>query len=189
MNLGKICFFGKRIHFLKLTLSYWKIFPEYDGKIICTDPYELTEVYLDRNNIRTVIAIGAPFIDPILFHQLQGKIFRVAIRGDDSHHFDVYTRQVAQLFDLNVVLVSQSSAFRLQEMGYNAEYFPFPVPFEIPPVVNRCKTIDVSFIGGIDEKKGRRKYINYLYKNDVNIFVPREKNLFFESRTVLSNIC
>ena len=166
------------IFFFKTYVKLIQDFSEYEDTIICPNPHELTADYINRNNITTLIAIGAPFIDPYLFHRLQGKIYRVAIRGDDSHHFDVYTRQVAQLFDLNIVLMSQSAAFRLKEMGYNAEYFPFPVPIEIPPVNKSHKKFDVSHIGTIDGKRGRKNYINYLHKNNVNIFVPRENNLF-----------
>ena len=37
-----------------------------------------------------------------VLHQIQGKIFRIRIDGDDDWLYDHYTRWYAQLFDLNI---------------------------------------------------------------------------------------
>ena len=144
---------------------------------------EITENYLKINKIDTLIVIGAPFIDPQVLYNVQGLIYRIAIRGDDHHHFDVYTRQYAQLFDLNLTH-TLSSMYRLRELGYNAEYF-LPI-FELPikKKINK-KKYDVSFIGGITGKVNRDKYLRYLQKNNIKLYVPAYKSEYLKYSDML----
>ena len=75
------------------------------------------------------------------------------------------------------------------ELGYSAEYFPYPVPFQFPERRIFQKTYDVSFIGAIEGKKNRKEYIEFLRTNGIQVYAPGEKNIFLEREKYYQTFC
>ena len=100
------------------------------------------------------------FRPSFLRDSLQG-VFRVLLLGDDEHYFDVSHRYYAQCFDF--VLTTNPLCERYRLYGVEARFIPGTFSRKtFHPVPGARKEIDVSFVGAMDGKVGRRQYAHAL---------------------------
>jgi spore maturation protein CgeB len=113
---------------------------------------------IQRERVRALIYLLGTDFDfyPEFFGQLR-DVYRVLLLGDDEHYFDVSHRYYAQHFDL--VLTTNPLYDRFKLLGVDAMFFPVTYDDTVfNPGARPSKEIDVSFIGMMHDKAGRREY-------------------------------
>ena len=132
---------------------------------------------LYSESIDILITASYFFYDPKVLHQIQGKIFRIRIDGDDDWLYDHYTRWYAQLFDLNIT-TSNVIKLKLRQLGYNCISIPyfFNKYKKSTKLITDLMNHDVVFVGLVKGKEGRENYINFLTTNKINVKIFGEQN-------------
>lgn len=114
-----------------------------------------------------VYTLGMEFdFRPAFFREALPGVYRVLLLGDDEHYFEVSHRYYAQCFDF--VLTTNPVCERYREWGVEARFLPgtFDSRF-FSPGATRRKGIDVSFVGAMAGKAGRREYAEALARSGV----------------------
>src|SRR5258706_2017861 len=104
--------------------------------------------------------------DPVFFRDGLRSLFKVLILGDDEHYFDVSHRYYAQSFD--VVLTTHPLVDRFLLYGIEAWFIPGVFDSTIFHPAGAPKEIDVSFLGGLNTKIGRKAYAQALSRAGVD---------------------
>jgi spore maturation protein CgeB len=125
---------------------------------------------MQREHINVVFAaLSFDFaIHMDFLRELRESAYVVLHTYDDCHYFDAFQKYLAQCVD--VVFSNGFGTFRYRELGIPVQFVPpafdasqyFPMP-------DRARDIDVSFVGSLVNKKGRREYIEALRQNGINV--------------------
>ena len=132
---------------------------------------QVVKELIERERVGVLIyLLGTDFdFRPEFFGQLP-HVYRVLILGDDEHYFDVSHRYYAQHFDL--VLTTNPLHDRFKLLGVEAMFFPVVYDASVfNPGERPSKEIDVSFIGMMQGKAGRREYAAALEHAGLNVSV------------------
>ena len=131
---------------------------------------EITKELLRENKVEIVIfGLEGEYEFPIeYFSGLREHYFMVLHVGDDEHYFDKSSRYYSQAFDL-IMTQTRLSMGRFEMYGVDS--ILLPPAFDISGIKNLHyeKTYDVSFIGVIINKIGRKDYLNFLIENNIDI--------------------
>ena len=102
------------------------------------------------------------------FCELRKSCVNLLYIGDDEHYFDRSSRYYAQAFDL-VLVANYLSVYRFMMYGVEARFFPssFPIAKSLPELIEPRP--DVSFVGSLVGKIGRRGYIEFLRNNGIDV--------------------
>src|SRR5258708_36415011 len=111
-----------------------------------------------------VYPIGMEFdFRPGFLQKALVPLFSVVLVGDEEHYFDVSHRYYAQCFDL--VLSTNPLVERYRLYGVEAQFLPGAFNSAVyRPAADKRKEIDVSFVGAMQGKVGRREYAGALQK-------------------------
>lgn len=129
---------------------------------------------IDENDIEVLVYQSAPsdFHFSVEFFQLlQEKVFTVMMLGDTAHFFDNRDIYYAQSMDL-VIVYDCLEKYRFRQ--YGIESMSFYSSYDTNKYFRRDdvkKSIDVSFVGRLVNKMGRKEYIDYLIQNGISIEV------------------
>jgi spore maturation protein CgeB len=127
---------------------------------------------LNRNNVDVVIfTLDNNFEFPVeFFSELRRQYFAVMYVGDDEHYFDKSSRYYSQVFDM-VITAGQPSVERFKYYGVDA--IPALPPFDVRDMGNPTyeKIYDVCFVGALDNKIGRKEYVDHLVRNNIDVKV------------------
>jgi hypothetical protein len=105
-----------------------------------------------------VYPLGCEFdFRPTFFAERLAGAFKVLILGDDEHYFEVAHRYYGECFDL--VLTTNPLLDRYALYGIDAEFIPGVYNGQVfAPAPGTPKSIDVSFVGAMQNKVGRDEY-------------------------------
>jgi spore maturation protein CgeB len=128
--------------------------------------------YIENNNIATLIYMASAddfTLSPEFLNELRKKTFIVLMMGDvDSYfyHRDIYYAQCADL----VVVFDYLSRFRFQGYGINSvSFYSSYDKNNYYKIQDMSQEIDVSFVGNVVDKIGRKENIEFLSKNGINV--------------------
>lgn len=129
--------------------------------------------YVKDNAINSIIfgISGWDFdFDVCFFEEIRKKSFLVMQIGDTEHYFEVHNRYYAQAMDFVIVDGNYITSFKFQEIGINSiSYVGYFNTSQYHKIEGLQKDIDVSFIGQISYKIGRKEYIDYLVNNGIKL--------------------
>jgi hypothetical protein len=117
-----------------------------------------------------IFATGIDFEIHLNFlKSLRDDVLIVFYFGDDIFSFDVHYKYLAQCGDLvltNIVF----ARYKYEELGIPAHFFPpaFDTSMYYPRE-DIERNIDVSFIGYVGNRKGRKTYLDYLEASGINL--------------------
>lgn len=105
-----------------------------------------------------VYPLGCEFdFRPTFFSERLADAFKVLILGDDEHYFEVAHRYYGECFDL--VLTTNPLLDRYALYGIEAQFIPGVFNGQVfSPAPGTPKSIDVSFVGAMQNKVGREQY-------------------------------
>jgi hypothetical protein len=124
---------------------------------------------IQHHSVRILVyPLGMEFdFQPSFFRDSLQSVFRVLLLGDDEHYFDVSHRYYAQCFDF--VLSTNPLCERYRLYGVAARFLPGTFSRKIfQPVPGARKEINVSFVGAMDGKVGRRQYAQALATSGID---------------------
>ena len=114
-------------------------------------------------------ALGCNYEFPIeYFSELRKHYFTVLHSGEDEHFFDKSSRYYSQVFDL-VITVGALSVMRYKLYGVEAIPYDGGYDVRLLEVVSREKKHDVCWVGSIANRIGRKEYLDYLAKNEIDV--------------------
>lgn len=102
------------------------------------------------------------------FKALQKMVFTVMMVGDSDHYFDLRDVYYGQCMDL-VVVYDYTSRFRFEQYGVEAMSFYSSFDGKRYRPLARPRDMDVSFVGDLTVKVSRRKYLERLRDEGIEI--------------------
>lgn len=123
----------------------------------------------ERDIQMVVYPLGCEFdFRPTFFSERLAGTFKILILGDDEHYFEVAHRYYGECFDL--VLTSNPLLDRYALYGIEARLIPGVYNGQIfSPAPGTPKSIDVSFVGAMQNKVGRQEYAAALRKAGISL--------------------
>ena len=129
---------------------------------------------IDENDIRVLIYQSGPsdfHFSVEFFRTLREKVFTVMMVGDSNHYFDMRDIYYAQAMDL-VADYDCLSRYRFQQYGIESvSFYSSYDKNKYFKIHNINRNIDVSFVGLLSAKKERKKSIEYIIGNNINVEV------------------
>ncbi|MFA5859202.1 MAG: glycosyltransferase [Elusimicrobiota bacterium] len=152
-----------------LTLDYKKLYCSHG----LYGMQEYIKTFIEKNNINTIFYWPGPAnfdFNVHFFEKLRRNCFVVMwIGGDTEHYFEGRDQYYAQAMDY-VINDELIAPYKFNQIGIASAYFPNACDREHYHKIEGLKLdTDVSFIGLLSDKIGRREYVKYLEENSVNI--------------------
>jgi spore maturation protein CgeB len=137
--------------------------------------------FIEDNKINCVIYMPSTFefyFDVDFFESIRKTCFTVMVSGEIETDYESRTSYYAQAMDL-VLLPNFTSVAALSQIGVDSmPYWGWYHSGKYAPIGDTAKTMDVSFLGQLNEKYGRRELIDYLSRAGIHVetFGPDSKS-------------
>lgn len=130
------------------------------------------EEYIKKHGINSVLICAGPrefYFDVNYIEKLRKNNFLAMVPGDAEIYFEVSSQYYAQAMDL-VIVPNFITTFKVRQLGIDSiSYWAYFDTTLYRKIENLPKDIDVSFVGSLDQRQGRRDYVKYLSDNGINI--------------------
>lgn len=157
-----------QLHTDTVLLDYRKLYNKYGF----SGMQNYIKEYIVSNKINTILYCPMPAefdFDINFFETLRKENFFILWLGDTEHYYEVKDQYYAQSTDL-VICDEFIAPYKFKQIGVNSIFFPNATDTsKYHKIENIIQDIDVSFVGNLTDKIGRKEYINFLSENQINI--------------------